>query len=118
MYCPSVRHASHFLLRALRWLPWLCLLAAILPLQPALAHGDNESKIDVVLEGAAGGPNEATFTATAIAAAPGLELQMQWTLPQGVELIGGPVGDRLGQPAHRHSHQPGAPGARAGAGQL
>ena len=34
----------------------LVVLLALCGVQPALAHGDNESKIDVVLEGATGRP--------------------------------------------------------------
>ena len=84
--------AAHLPLRLV--LPCLCLLAACLalfPLRAAHAHDDSGEKIDVVLQGAPAGPNEAGFTATLTPHAQAAALQLQWQLPPGVELVGGPA---------------------------
>ena len=72
----------------------LCLLAAciaLFPLRTADAHDNSGEKIDVVLQGVPAGPNEAGFTATLTPHAAGVALQLQWQLPPGVELAGGPA---------------------------
>jgi hypothetical protein len=68
----------------------LALALALGATRPALAHDDGSSKIDVTLEGASAGPNAASFTATVDPLISGSRLQLQWNLPPGVELVGGP----------------------------
>ena len=69
----------------------LVLLLALGTAQTALAHDDSDSKLDVKLEGTAAGSGTANFTAIADPLVSGSLLQLQWSLPEGVELLDGPA---------------------------
>ena len=81
---------SHPLRRARSLFLYLAFLLAFCGAQYSLAHDDNGSKINAKLEGAPAGPNVANFTASATPITHGAALQMQWALPPGVDLLGGP----------------------------